>query len=187
MQNLEAQYNQQFNRNLNDTITDPQTRSRFAQLNRQYQGLNAFNDPATQKQLKLTAAQRQQLGQLSGQWQTDIQAFGSNRNPDSRQWSDLQARYSQQLNGVLSPEQQRSWSQMTGEAYQFQPSIYFPQQSSNGTQNGVNQQGSQPQGANTQGAQPQSGQQPQGANQPPQATQPQSGVQPQGQGQIPQQ
>jgi hypothetical protein len=33
-----------------------------------------------------------------------------------------------QLNAILKPEQRRAWTQLTGQAYDFQSQTFFPQQ-----------------------------------------------------------
>ena len=43
----------------------------------------------------------------------------------------MQQQYAAQLNGVLTPEQHRMWSQQTGQPYMFSPDVYFGGQSPN--------------------------------------------------------
>jgi hypothetical protein len=114
MEMLQNQFNDRFNQNVNSTLTDPGARSRFEQLNRQYMGLSNFNNPAIQKQLNLTPQQLNQIRQLS----TSIRSQESNANPSLNQ-SQLYSQTWDQLNSILTPQQQQTWSQLTGERFDF--------------------------------------------------------------------
>jgi hypothetical protein len=131
-QQLEAQFNQDLSGTVNSTLNNPQAQSRFNQLNRQFQGFNAFNDPSVRKQLNLSQDQIRQLRTLSGNWRQQMQQmrqYGQN-NVDPAAWTQLQQQYATQLNGVLTPEQQQMWTQQTGQAYSFSPDVYFGGQQS---------------------------------------------------------
>jgi hypothetical protein len=113
MEMLENRFNNSFNKSLDNNFTDAQARLRFEQLNRQYMGLNAFNNSAIQNQLNLTPQQRQQIRSLASQWRDQQGTNGV--NPDYSQ-------YSQQLNSILTPQQQQTWSQLTGSQFNFNTS-----------------------------------------------------------------
>jgi hypothetical protein len=131
-QQLEAQFNQDLAGTVNSTFNNSQTLSRYNQLNRQYQGFNAFNDPSVRKQLNLSQDQIRQLRTLSGNWRQQMQQLRQNgqNTADPAAWQQLQQQYATQLNGVLTPEQQQMWSQQTGQAYSFSPDVYFGRQQS---------------------------------------------------------
>jgi len=114
MEMLQNKFNDRFNQNVNSTLTDPGMRNRFEQLNRQYMGLSNFNNPAVQKQLNLTPQQLNQIRQLS----TSIRSQESNANPSLNQ-SQLYSQTWDQLNSILTPQQQQTWSQLTGERFDF--------------------------------------------------------------------
>jgi hypothetical protein len=110
---LQNQFNDRFNQNVNSTLTDSAARTRFEQLNRQYMGLSNFNNPAIQKQLNLTPTQMNQIRQLA----TGMRSQESNPNG-----TNGQNQYSQtweRINSILTPEQQQTWSQLTGERFDF--------------------------------------------------------------------
>ena len=100
-QQLEAQFNQNFATSVNTALTNPQLRTRFDQLNRQFMSFNAFNDPAIQRQLGLTPDQISQFRTLADEWQRQMQQFrrgaGNNFNnlsaADQAQFSQLQANF----------------------------------------------------------------------------------------------
>jgi hypothetical protein len=127
-QGNQTQFNGEFNSTLDQVFTDPQMRQRYDQLNRQYQGPNAFNDPQVQQQLNLTADQQRQLRRLSTQWRTQMnelrRAGRSDPGMTQQQWSAMQQQYQSQLGGILTPTQQQAWFQMTGDQYNFPVDAY---------------------------------------------------------------
>jgi hypothetical protein len=177
LQQLQSQFNQELTGTVNTTITDPQTLSRFNQLNRQFMGFNAFNDPTIRQQLNLSPDQVRQIRQLSNNFRQQLQQFrrGAGNdltNVDTGQWSQVWQQYATQLNGVLTPDQQQMWTQLIGQPFTFSPNVvlsgqqapgfavenptvvdptvpkYVPQ--TNGTQGTVQRQATNP-GATTQG------------------------------------
>ena len=135
MQLYENQFNSEYGRSLNSALNNPQARARYDQLNRQYQGFNAFNDQAIQKQLNLTPQQQLQIRKLGAEWRKQLMQAGRGNGTDTNlnnitpdQWSQMYSQYWDQLNGLLTPQQQQAWTQLTGERYQFSPNLYAPQQ-----------------------------------------------------------
>ena len=129
MQQMEAQFNQQFGQNLDTTFTDPQHRQRFNQLNNQFYGYNTFNNPTVRQQLNITPQQQRQLQRMSAAWRLQMQRLqrAGNDNPKltQQQFAELQQRNMQQINSVLTPEQQQNWSQLTGQPHNFPAGAYF--------------------------------------------------------------
>ena len=64
MQQLQAQFNQQFGQTVDTTFTDPQLRQRFNQLDWQYRPFAAFNDATVNRELQMTPQQQRQMRQL---------------------------------------------------------------------------------------------------------------------------
>jgi hypothetical protein len=127
---LQAQFNQDFDANVNSTFTDPQLRSRYDQLSRQAMGFNAFNDPRLRQQLNLTPEQLRQLRDLASDSRRELARFrrgaGNNANTlTQEQWNQLWQNYTTQVNSILTPEQQQLWSQLTGKPYAFSPDFYM--------------------------------------------------------------
>jgi hypothetical protein len=130
LQQLQAQFNQDLSGTVNSTLTNPQLMSRYNQLNRQFMGFNAFNDPAVRQQLNLTPDQVRQMRMLSNNWRQQLQQFrrgaGNDLSSvDTTQWNQLWQQYATQLNGVLTPEQQQMWTQQVGQPFTFSPNVYF--------------------------------------------------------------
>jgi hypothetical protein len=113
----------------NKYLTDAAQRQRYEQIQRQYQGFGAFNDPAVADQLKLTPAQRDQLNQHQRDWYAQMNKLGSTYQTDRQQttgqYTRLQAQNANRINSVLTPEQQAMWGRMIGNPYSFTPDVYF--------------------------------------------------------------
>jgi hypothetical protein len=123
---FQNQFNTDFNGVLDTTFTDPAMRERYNQLNWQYQGLGAFNDPMVQQRLNLTPQQQQRLQTLNAQWRQQLQALQTQnrRGLTQQDFAALRARFMNQLDTVLTPEQQQQWTALIGDAYDFPYSAY---------------------------------------------------------------
>ena len=130
MQDLRANFDRSINAATQKVITDPQTQQRFNQLALQYQGFNAFTNSQIQQKLNLTAQQRQQLTKAADQYNQQLMNLerGAQTNPQatSSQFSTLRQQATQNINTILTPQQQQTWRQLTGEPYNFQWSNYHP-------------------------------------------------------------
>jgi hypothetical protein len=115
-----------FDGTVDSTFTDPAMRQRFNQLNLQHQGIGAFLHPQIQRQLNLTAQQRQQLRSLAGEWRNQLRALqtGQRSNLTADQWNALRSQFNARLNTVLTPQQQQQWATMIGDVYNFPMSAF---------------------------------------------------------------
>ncbi len=127
---LSQRFNSTFNQSLNQVYTDRTARRRYDQLYRQYQGYNAFSDPAVVQQLNLTPQQRQQFNRYHQQWNqslTDFQnRFAEDRLGATSQFNNALRERQQQIEQTLTPAQRQAWSSYTGDPYNFSPDVYFP-------------------------------------------------------------
>lgn len=130
MQAFANQFQDEFGRTLDTTFTDPRYRARYDQLNRQYMGFNAFNNPRIQRQFNLTPQQMVQIRQLASVWREQLNRMRGQdgnfniNNVDQQQWAALYNQYWDQVNAVLTPEQQQLWTQFVGQRYTFPPQVY---------------------------------------------------------------
>jgi hypothetical protein len=148
MQQLRARFNQDFDTSLNTTFSDPQVRSRFNQLNWQFMGPSAFNDPRVRQQLNLTPDQRQQLGRLARAWHQQLAGARplDPNNPSSmndQQWIAFRTQYRNQLGTILTPAQQQVYQQLVGQPYDFPVNVYLPPAPTTTVQPGLNPQSQQ--------------------------------------------
>ncbi|HZZ82297.1 MAG TPA: hypothetical protein VFE62_27615 [Gemmataceae bacterium] len=99
------------------------------QLYWQYRGFGAFADPFVANQLNLTPAQISQLGQYQQAWSTQMNKispmFSTNRDQALQQFNKLNTQTGNQINSVLTPQQQAAWRQMIGSQYNFSPDVFF--------------------------------------------------------------
>ena len=130
-QELQQRFYNSFADPTNQVFTDPQMRARYNQLQLQYRGYDALQDPAIQNQLNLTPEQRQKLAQYQTDWQktmTELQrAYQANPQSVTTPFNEMNQREFQRMNAVFNEQQRQTWRQMVGTPYTFQPSVYFPQ------------------------------------------------------------
>jgi hypothetical protein len=103
------------------TLT-PQQFQRYQQLEHQFQGINALNNPAVQQELTLSAQQRQQLGRYAQQYNQatgNLYGHGGNMGSPINPYGTIRNQMNQTINSILTPQQQLRWRQMTGEPYNF--------------------------------------------------------------------
>jgi len=94
-------------------------------------GFSAFNDPAIQSQINLTPQQQMQIRRMANDWRRQLQQLstgnGANANTVTQnQWNQLYTQFGDQLNSVLTPQQQSVWAQLTGQRYTFPYEFYAP-------------------------------------------------------------
>jgi hypothetical protein len=122
-------YNNQGHQSGQATI-NPQENQRSQQLQLQYQGLNAFTDPSVQQNLNLTPAQVQKLQTYDNaqaqRWAEMYKSVGYNPDRAQASYQSMVGQNSNLIRQVLSPQQQRTFSNMTGAPAQFQPHWVAP-------------------------------------------------------------
>jgi predicted aminopeptidase len=113
----------------NEALTDPAMRSRYSQLQMQYRGYDAFNDPMVQAQLKFTSEQREKMSKYEQDWNKSMGNLSGDYAKDqagaTKRFQTMRSGERERLNSLLNPDQQKSWNQMTGQAFDFPPSVYF--------------------------------------------------------------
>jgi len=129
MNELQRDFYNSFSNYSNKVINDPASQQRFNQLYLQYRGYDALLDPTVQQRLNLTADQRAQLAAQNQQWNqfmgTWNQSYANDPTAASNRFNEMRQQNQQRLNTILTPEQQRTWQQMTGEPYTFSPNTYY--------------------------------------------------------------
>jgi hypothetical protein len=110
-------------------FVDADTRNRYNQLNLQYQGYAAFNDPDVRARLKLTEEQQRKFDRYYSDWNKQMNTYSTEYAKDregvNKQFGDHWKQSRAQINETLTPEQRRTWNDMTGEAYDFSADDYF--------------------------------------------------------------
>lgn len=122
-------FNNGFNTASAKVFVDPDIRNRYNQLNLQYQGYAAFNDPTVQQRLKLTDEQRQKFSGYYKDWNTQMNTYADeyakDRDGVNRQFSASWKTNRDRINETLTPDQRKTWNEMTGESYDFPADAYF--------------------------------------------------------------
>jgi len=131
MNDLQQNFYKDFSTSTDKYLTDPTARQRYNQLYWQYRGYDAFTYPPIADALKLTPEQRNRFSQLQQNWNTQMSKLTpmyqnqNDRQQAVTQFSKLQSDINNQVNSILTPEQQTQWRQMSGTAYTFPPETYF--------------------------------------------------------------
>lgn len=129
MQELQQNFYKSHSTATNEIITDPQMRARYNQLNLQYRGYDAFNDPAVQQKLSLTAEQRQKLGQYNQEWQKSMgqmhRDYATDREGVTKRFGEMRQQDQDRMDKLFTEQQRTTWRELTGDPYNFQPNFYF--------------------------------------------------------------
>jgi hypothetical protein len=129
LRELEGNFQRDFSTSTNRVFTDPQQRERFNQLQLQYQGFGAFNDPRIQQQLNLTPQQRQRLNELNTEWNTQMGRLGTEFQTGdqgiSNRLRNMRQQFNQRFDAILNDEQRQLWQGMVGEPFDFPPEVFF--------------------------------------------------------------
>lgn len=130
---LRQQFHRDLSNRLDTEFQDDEFRTRFRQLNRQFQGYGAFANPDIQEDLKLTAQQRARLNRMDADWDRRVQQLMSRHrnNPEQLQqeFAELQRARARQVESVLAPEQLEAWNGMIGDRFDFPATTYIPGES----------------------------------------------------------
>lgn len=122
-------FNRQFTQSTSGVFNDSNAQQRYNQLYLQYRGYGAFNDPAVAQELNLTPGQRQLFQQYDRDWNRNMRTWHREyvTNPDgvTQRYNTAQDDYRQQMGTALTPQQQQTWSRMTGKSYDFSPDHYY--------------------------------------------------------------
>ena len=106
-------------------VLTPEQQQRYSQLWSQYRGYDALLDANNAQKLKLTDAQIQSLRKYDQEYHQQMSRYnsqyGTNRDDAIQGYNTLQPRVAEQVNSVLTPEQRRQWTEMTGAPYRFEP------------------------------------------------------------------
>lgn len=104
--------------------------ARYEQLYLQYRNWGAFDDPTVQQRLTITPDQQQRMLKFNQEWNTQMaeleSAFRNDPVNATRRFNEMQSQFQTRVNSVLTQQQQQGWRQLTGEAFPFAPSFYFP-------------------------------------------------------------
>lgn len=123
LRELNNQYNSAWNKGASSILNKNQL-SRYQQLNYQYGGFSALNDPDVQQRMNLTAAQVNALPAQEAWSNKQLEAINQVRatNPTkaAQMYSDYLTQRQARMNKFLTPDQQKEWRQVTGEPYTFQ-------------------------------------------------------------------
>lgn len=127
---LRNQFRKDFAHGLDAVISTPSDRQRYHQLDWQYQGYGAFEDPAVVDKLNLSNAQRRKFDQFGRDWHHQFnnwrRSYPHNQQRVGRQLEEGRRQMWDDINATLTPEQREKWREMIGKRYEFEPDAFFP-------------------------------------------------------------
>lgn len=137
LQELHQGFNNEFYKSADGLFGNDTSRQRFNQMDWQYRGYGAFNDPNIQKQLNLTDEQRQRLSRYSDEWNNQMgtwrRDYTTDREGTATRFRDARRESQNRINSVLNPEQRRMWSDMVGKPVDLPEEVYFSNSSNTDT------------------------------------------------------
>lgn len=129
LQQLRQVFDDEFSQVVDSTFTDAAARQRYNQLYLQYQGFDAFSNPAVGRQLNLDPNQQAQFENLSRQWNQGLErlqgAYEQDPQVANQQYRELQRQANEQLTALLTPQQLANWRRMTGSQFEFPATAYL--------------------------------------------------------------
>jgi hypothetical protein len=124
VQGVWSNYNNQMLNAAQGALSEEQFQ-RFQQLSLQHQGMFAFTNPAIQDKLNLTPQQRTDISNyLQQQYAKEAEIYknyANNPQGGAQTYQAFRQQTNTDINGMLTPQQQQTWSGMVGDQYQFGP------------------------------------------------------------------
>jgi len=124
MRKIRSTFNQSINQAAQSTLKGDQL-NRYNQLYLQYQGPEAFGDTAVSQKLNLTDAQKKAFSEYGNEYDENFNRIygttGSDRDTATRQYNEFRMQSQNRINDILTPEQRQTWTQITGQSFNFQP------------------------------------------------------------------
>jgi hypothetical protein len=103
-------------------VLKPEQFKRIKQIQVQGAGLDAFLQPAVQKELKLTDEQKDKVKAAAKEYRkaSDEIQNGNNATAARKKLTGLRDETLKKLVALLTEEQQKTWKEMTGEPFQLE-------------------------------------------------------------------
>jgi hypothetical protein len=126
IQELNRLYSADWYKSASDIFNDQQ-RTRYQQLTQQFGGFSTLYDPEVQKRLNLTPEQVRNLRanvEWSNQQFGTINTLGAtDASKGTQQYERYMKEREERFTKFLTPEQLKTWREMTGDPYTFQPTF----------------------------------------------------------------
>ncbi|MDZ4657165.1 MAG: hypothetical protein SH868_06250 [Bythopirellula sp.] len=116
-------FDSEFARSTSSVFRTPEQQRRFNQLQMQYQGYGAFDNPRLQRQFNLNDVQRRQLQDLRRDWDSEVEnlreSYATNADAARNRFNDFRNTTNQRFQGILNDQQRQSYNEMTGQPFDF--------------------------------------------------------------------
>lgn len=152
MRELRNRFDDEFSNRSSGIFRNDAQRNRFNQLNLQYRGYSAFDNPRLQRDLNLNDTQRRQLQELNNSWNTELEqlrgSYVANPADAENRFNQLRDRTRTNFEGILNDQQRTAYDEMIGNRFDFGANAYLggttnnQQGNPNNPQEGTGNQGS---------------------------------------------
>lgn len=128
-QELSGSFNKDFSTSIDGLLTDKAARQRYNQMDWQYRGYGAFNDPFVQTQLNLNDEQRQKFNKYHNEWNQQLNSwqrdFANDRDGVNSRFGNARKEWQNRIDSTLTPDQRTMWKDMMGKPVDFPADVYF--------------------------------------------------------------
>lgn len=126
---LRGRFDDDFVEGARSIFRDEDQRNRFSQLDLQYRGYSAFDNPRLQRELNLNDTQRRQLRDLNNRWNSELESlrgtYASNRREAENRFNELRERSRTNFEGILNEQQRTAYDEMIGDRFEFGADAYL--------------------------------------------------------------
>lgn len=116
-------FDSEFAQSTSSVFRTPEQQQRFNQLQTQYQGYGAFDNPRLQRQFNLNDTQYRQLQELRREWDSELEGlretYATNADEARNRFNGLRSSTDQRFQGILNDKQRQSYNEMTGQPFDF--------------------------------------------------------------------
>lgn len=145
-----AEYQQDVDQFTQQNFNDQQ-RQRYQQLQRQYQGINAFDDPDYVEYFGFDSGQLGYISQLQDNYNrrmSELRSFTGSPAERRRRFNDLREQTAADLDRILTDEQRQALNEQQGSPFSFNDDSFF------GSASDLDSRGRNPRYQNAPGSQP---------------------------------
>jgi hypothetical protein len=129
LRTLTGDFRNQFLRSAG-AVLNPEQMTRFRQLDLQNRGIDAFGDADVRRRLNLNDQQIRRFDDLNTRSTQQMNQFrelaGTNREQAMSRYQNFARTLQEERNRILTPEQQRTWQELIGDPFDFQPDFGNP-------------------------------------------------------------
>ena len=129
LQEMNGLFHKDFSKSVDEVFADRAARQRYNQMEWQYRGYGAFNDPTLQQQLNLEQEQRQKLARYQREWNDQLRTwrreYAKNGDGVNNRFREAYREQQERINAILTPQQRKMWTDLRGKPFEIPTDVYF--------------------------------------------------------------